>query len=70
MKVVITVNVKNPEAVKKALIVDVENNKNASVKIKTKGNLLTIEIKGEKTSHIKGIINSYLTLINVLNEME
>lgn len=70
MKVVIEIEARNPEIVAKSLSIDNENNKNASISIKIDKEKLKITIKGDKPSHIKGIVNSYLTLINILNEME
>ncbi|MBU5688928.1 MAG: hypothetical protein KQA41_01735 [Candidatus Aenigmarchaeota archaeon] len=70
MKVVLEIESKNAEKIKKSLEQDVINNKNTKIKFKIDKNKLKIEIIGDKPSHIKGIINSYLTLINVLNDLE
>jgi tRNA threonylcarbamoyladenosine modification (KEOPS) complex Pcc1 subunit len=61
---------KNPELIKKSLEPDIKNNKNLEVKIKASKNLIEIEIKSKKISHLKGIINSYLGLINMLMEVD
>jgi len=70
MKVILEIESKDAERIKKSLEPDAINNKNINIKFKLSKNKLKIEIKGDKPSHIKGIINSYLTLINVLNELE
>jgi tRNA threonylcarbamoyladenosine modification (KEOPS) complex Pcc1 subunit len=70
MKVVIQVEAKNPANLKKSLEPDAASNKNVKIKFKESKNKLVIEIEGEKPSHIKGIINSYLSLINVIKELE
>jgi tRNA threonylcarbamoyladenosine modification (KEOPS) complex Pcc1 subunit len=70
MKVVIYVESKNPASLKKSLEPDAVSNKNVKIKFKEDKNKLVIEIEGNKPSHIKGIINSYLSLINVIKELE
>jgi len=70
MKVVMYIDTKNPAILKKSLEVDVLGDKEEKVRFKELKNKLVIEIEGKKPSHIKGIINSYLTLINVINGIE
>ncbi len=53
------------EKIARSIAVD----KDMGVKVKHKNNKLVIEIEQEKLSHLKAIINSYLTLVNMLKEV-
>ncbi len=64
-KAIIEIRCKKPSLVKKSLEVDREN-----IKIKALRKKVKIEIYNEKISHLKGIINSYLDLIKMLEEVE
>jgi tRNA threonylcarbamoyladenosine modification (KEOPS) complex Pcc1 subunit len=70
MKVVMYIETKTPSILKKSLEPDAVRGKDVKVKFKKLKDRLVIEIEGKKASHIKGIINSYLTLINVINKIE
>ncbi len=70
MKVILEFETKDAEKIVKSLKPDAESNKNVKIKFKVLKDRLLIEIEGDKPSHIKGIINSYLTLINVINDLE
>ncbi|MCS7134883.1 MAG: KEOPS complex subunit Pcc1 [Candidatus Aenigmarchaeota archaeon] len=69
MKVILEIASKNAESIRKSLEPDAKSNENVKIKFKNRKDKLLIEIEGDKIGHIKGIINSYLTLINVLKEM-
>ncbi len=70
MKAILEIECKDPEIFKKSLEPDIEKDKNIRINIKTKKNLLIIEIEAEKISYLKAVINSYLSLINVGKELE
>jgi tRNA threonylcarbamoyladenosine modification (KEOPS) complex Pcc1 subunit len=61
---------KNPEYVKKSLEPDIEKDSNVKVSIKTKKGMLDLKIETEKLSYLKAVINSYLSLVSMLLEME
>ncbi|MFH8080772.1 MAG: KEOPS complex subunit Pcc1 [Candidatus Aenigmatarchaeota archaeon] len=69
MKVILEIESVDAEKIRKSLEPDAKNDENVKVKFKNTKNKLWIEIQGTKTSHIKGIINSYLTLIDVINKI-
>jgi len=70
MKIVMYIESKSPSILRKSLEPDAASGKDVRVKFKELKDKLVIQIEGNKPSHIKGIINSYLTLINVINEIE
>ncbi len=70
MKATIEIECKNPDIFKKSLEPDIAKDKNIKINIKTKKNTLIIEIEADKISHLKAVINSYLSLIGVGKEME
>ena len=70
MKATLQIECKNPEIIKKSLEPDIERGKNVKIDIKTKDKFLIIEIEAEKISHLKAVINSYLSLVNLGKEME
>jgi tRNA threonylcarbamoyladenosine modification (KEOPS) complex Pcc1 subunit len=61
---------KKPEIVKKSLEPDIKNNESLKTEIRAEEGLVEITVKGEKLSHLKAIINSYLSIISTLNEIE
>jgi len=69
MKIVIYVDTKYADIFKKSLSPDIQNNKDIRIKFKVNKKNLVIEVEGKSPNKIKGIINSYLTLINVINEL-
>ena len=69
MKATLEIEVNDPETIKKSLMPDVEKNNNLKIKIKTKHKLIIIEIECEKISHLKAVLNSYLSLIKTLDNL-
>ena len=61
---------KNPEIIKKSLEPDIKNDKYSTTEIETKNGLLVVKIKSEKITHLKGIVNTYISLVNMLIETE
>lgn len=70
MKATLEIECKDPEIFKRSLEPDIEKKKNININIKTKDNTLIIEIEAEKLSHLKAVINTYLSLVNVGKELE
>jgi len=61
---------KRPEIVKKSLDPDVKNSENLQTEIRALKRLVEINVKGKKLSHLKAVINSYLSIVGVLDEIE
>ncbi len=61
---------KRPEAVAKSLEPDIKNDEDSQTTIRTDKSFVVIEIKSERLSHMKAIVNSYLSLVASLNEIE
>lgn len=61
---------KNPEIVKRSLEPDIKNDEDSITKMKSGKNFIEISIKSKKLNHLKAIINSYISLINMLIEIE
>lgn len=61
---------KNPDIVKKSLDPDAANTDSIKTKIEVEDGAVKIKVKGKKLSHLKAIINSYLSIISTLDEVE
>lgn len=61
---------KNPEMIRKSLLPDVKNKKDLKISLKTDKKNLIIEIESKKISYLKAVINSYLSLVKTLKELE
>jgi len=61
---------KNTEAVAKSLQPDIKNDADSQTTIRTDKNFVVINIRSEKLSHLKAIVNSYLSIVAALNEVE
>lgn len=61
---------KRPEIVKKSLDPDVKNSENLQTEIRALKRLVEINVRGKKLSHLKAVINSYLSIVGVLDEIE
>jgi len=70
MKATIRIECKNPEIVKNSLLPDIENKESLKVNLSTEKNNLIIEIETKKISYLKAVINSYLSLVKALKELE
>ncbi len=70
MKATLKIGCKNPEIIKKSLLPDIKNRKDVKINLHTDKNNLIIEIQTKKISYLKAIINSYLSLVKVLKELE
>lgn len=61
---------KNPELVRKSLEPDIKNDKYSTTEIETKKDRIIIKVKSEKMTHLKGIVNTYISLVNMLIEAD
>jgi tRNA threonylcarbamoyladenosine modification (KEOPS) complex Pcc1 subunit len=70
MRATLRIECKDAEIIRKSLLPDVQNRNDLKVDLKTEKNDLIIEIKTEKISYLKAVINSYLSLVKGLKELE
>jgi tRNA threonylcarbamoyladenosine modification (KEOPS) complex Pcc1 subunit len=59
---------KNPAAAKKALEPDLKNDEDAQTELKVEKAALRIRLKSKKLNLLKAIINSYISIISMLDE--
>ena len=67
---VIRIKCKRPDFVKSSLEPDIRNNEDAQTEINSDKFFVEIKVKSKKLSHLKAIINSYISLVSMLNEVE
>ncbi len=70
MKATIRIECKDPKIVMNSLLPDVQNREDLKVNLSTEKSDLIIEIETKKISYLKAVINSYLSLIKSLRELE
>ena len=61
---------KQPEFVKASLEPDIKNTEDSNTELTVGEGFIEIKVKNKKLSHLKAIINSYLSIISMLNEAE
>ncbi len=59
-----------PEMVKASLEPDIKNTKDSKTELTTGDGFIEIKVKNKRLSHLKAIINSYISIISMLNEVE
>lgn len=69
-EVTLRLKCKAPEIVKKSLEPDIKNSEDLHTEMQTGEGFIEIRTKGKKLSHLKAIINSYLSIVSTLNEIE
>ena len=62
--------VKSPLKIARSLKPDLSRRKGNLIKIESKKRYVVIEVKSEKMSHLKGIINTYISLVSMLDEID
>jgi tRNA threonylcarbamoyladenosine modification (KEOPS) complex Pcc1 subunit len=70
MKAILKIECKNPKLIKKSLLPDAKSKKDITITLKNDKKNLIIEIETKKISYLKAIINSYLSLVKMLKELE
>jgi len=70
MQATLKIECKNPEIIRKSLLPDVKSKKELKINLKTDKNNLIIKIETKKISYLKAVINSYLSLVKTLKELE
>lgn len=66
---IIRIECERPSLIKKSLEPDVKNDRYSQTEIKIRGGKVEIKVKSKKLNHLKAIINSYISLINLLIEV-
>lgn len=61
---------KNPEAAKASLEPDIKNTENMQTEIEPGDDFIEIRVKAAKLGHMKAVMNSYLSILGLLNEIE
>jgi len=69
MKAILEIPCSDPKLIKKSLEPDAVKGK-VKVSLSTTKNTLKIKIECEKISHLKGVINTYLSLLKMLLEVD
>jgi len=70
MKATIELKCKHPKTVAKSLKPDILKRDDIKVSLEPKKKTLVIKIESEKISYLKAAINSYLSLVKMLNELD
>jgi len=70
MQATLKIECKDSEIIKKSLLQDIKNKKDLKIDLSTDKNNLIIKIDTKKISYLKAVINSYLSLVKTLKEME
>jgi tRNA threonylcarbamoyladenosine modification (KEOPS) complex Pcc1 subunit len=66
----IKIECKNPELIKKSLEPDIKNDEQSETVIKAEKDGIEIKINSKKLSYLKAIINSYISLVSMLTEVD
>jgi tRNA threonylcarbamoyladenosine modification (KEOPS) complex Pcc1 subunit len=66
----VKIECKNPDLIKKSLEPDIKNDEQSETEIKAEKDGIEIKIKSKKLSYLKAIINSYLSLVSMLIEVD
>ena len=59
-----------PEIVKKSLEPDIKNDVNIETRMSVEDGSLVITIKSTKLNYLKAVLNNYISLVNMLEEVE
>jgi tRNA threonylcarbamoyladenosine modification (KEOPS) complex Pcc1 subunit len=66
----VKIECKNPDLIKKSLEPDIKNDEQSETVVKAEKDGIEIKIKSKKLSYLKAIINSYLSLVSMLIEVD
>lgn len=70
MEAVLKIPCKNPNIILKSLKPDIEEKRGIKIDLKTDKNNIIITINTQKISYLKAVVNSYLSLVKTLKQME
>lgn len=59
-----------PDLVKKSLEPDIKNDEIIKTKLRVNNNSIIITIKSKKLNYLKAVINSYISFVNMLEEVD
>jgi len=59
-----------PDAVKSSLEPDIKNGPDSITELSTGDGFIEIKVRNKKLSHLKAIINSYISIVSMINEVE
>ena len=69
-QVQLKLRVKKPNLIKKSLEPDIKTTENVKITLRATKKEIVINIKSSKLSYLKAVINSYISLIKVLEGVE
>lgn len=61
---------KRPKIVVESLMPDIKQDKYSKIKISAGKNFVEIHVKSSKLGHMKAIVNTYISLVQTLEEIE
>ena len=67
---VLRLSCKDPKILQKSLKPDIKNDKYSQTEIKAGKDFIEISVKSEKINHLKAIINSYISLVDMFERAE
>jgi len=67
---ILKIDCKRPSLVKKSLLPDVKESEHTKIKLKALKKSIKIEVKSRKISYLKAVVNSYLSLVKMLKEID
>lgn len=67
---ILTLKCSKPELVKQSLEPDIKNDETVKTVLNVKNDSLEIVIKSTKLNYLKAVINSYISTVNMLEEVD
>ena len=67
---VLTLKCSKPDLVKQSLEPDIKNDETVETVLNVKNDFLEIVIKSKKLNYLKAVINSYISMVNMLEEVD
>lgn len=61
---------KRPRIVVESLLPDVKSDKYSKISLRSGKNFVELHVKSTKVGHMKAIVNTYISLVNTLEEIE
>jgi len=69
-ELILRLECEKPELVKSSMEPDVMNTEGSVTEILAGDGFVEIKVRNKKLSHLKAIINSYMSIISMINEVE
>lgn len=67
---VLTLKCSKPELIKQSLEPDIKNDETVETALNVRNGALEIVIKSKKLNYLKAVINSYISTVNMLEEVD